>query len=195
MKKILAVALLASTVATPALAADQGFYANADAGQVSFTGNATSFPKPHSITLGGGYHFNQYVGVETGYSIVGDSTIDTVIAGVSSSTESLKTKILQVAAVGTYPINDKFELFGKLGLANDKFDDTYSYSAPGNSYSTTISTSKTNLMFGIGGQYNITRQFGIRVQYQDFGKATFSGCTGNCDIGAKYVSAGGVYNF
>jgi len=135
------------------------------------------------------------VGVEAGYSIVGDSTVETITVGVSNEKETLKTKILQVVAVGTFPISDKFELFGKLGLANSKFEDIYSYSDSFTSYSASISASKTNLTYGIGGQFNIGKRFGIRVQYQDFGKVTFANCTANCDFGAKIISAGGVFNF
>jgi OOP family OmpA-OmpF porin len=195
MKQLLAAAIL-STASLSAMAADQGFYANVDAGQISFTGGANSsfWPKPSAITLGGGYHFNRNLGVEAGYSIVGNSTVDTIAVG-SSSTDTMKTKLLQVVAVGTYPINDKFELFGKLGLVNEQFDNTYSYSTPGTTYSVSNSASKTNLTYGIGGQFNINKRFGIRMQYQDFGKATFSNCTGNCEIGATSISAGGVYNF
>ncbi|MFZ2163065.1 MAG: porin family protein [Sideroxyarcus sp.] len=195
MKNTTIAILLSAAFAAPVFAAEQGFFATVDTGQISFTGdNSSYFPKPNAITLGGGYHFNQYVGVEAGYSIVGDSTVETIDIG-SSSKETMKTRIFQVTAVGTYPINDKFELFGKLGLANDKFEYTYSYSSLGTSNSTTTSASKTNLMYGVGGQFNINQRFGIRVQYQDFGKATFPNCTGNCDFGATVVSAGAVFNF
>jgi len=43
MKKIIAAALLAFSTFAPANAADQGFYAAVDAGQVSFKGGASSF--------------------------------------------------------------------------------------------------------------------------------------------------------
>lgn len=194
MKKMIVAVLLASAVASPAIAADQGFYATADMGQISFTGtgNNSFWPKPSAITLGGGYHFNRNLSVEAGYSIAGDSTVDTTVVGFGTMHETLKTKILQVAAVGTFPVSDTFELFGKLGLANDKFDYTYSDTTGTTSSS---SASKTNLMYGVGGQFNINKNLGIRVQYQDFGKATFSPCTSGCDIGAKLISAGVIYNY
>jgi OOP family OmpA-OmpF porin len=196
MKRIIAAALLASAVAVPAHA-DQGFYASVDAGQLSFTGGASSYyPKPGAITLGGGYHFNRNLGVEAGYSIVGDSTVTTIYSGLGSITQTIKTKVFQVVAVGTYPISEKFELFGKLGLAYDKFD--YTATSTGSIVITSgnnSSASKTNLTYGIGGQFNFNQRFGIRVQYQDFGKATMSNCTGDCNIGATLISLGGVFSF
>lgn len=206
MKKIATALLLSTAISAPALAADQGAYVNADLGQANFS-NATSqfsttkFGNPGSITIGGGYHFSQNVGVEAGYSIIGDSTITTNAGGGASTGEKLKTSSMQVAAVGTFPINDKFDLFGKLGVANTKID--YSAIAAGGTFvpsvAQTASASKTNLMFGIGGQFNINKRFGIRLQYQDFGKVQlpglFFGGVNAPNISVQVFSVGGVYNF
>ena len=200
MKKVSIVALLSfAVISSAAFAATEGFYADADFGQARYS-NATSgfsgasFSNPNAISIGGGYNFNPYVGVEADYSSVGDSSLATVRGG-ASATEKLKTSSLQVAAVGTYPINNQFSLFGKLGLANTKIDYT---ATPGPNTiivgTTATSGSKTNLMFGLGGQYNINKQFGIRLQYQDFGKVQLAGA-GSPNIGVKVYSVGGVYNF
>lgn len=202
MKKILSAVLLATAVATPALAADKGAYVNIETGQVSygdFTSqfSTTKFANPGSLTFGGGFHFNQNLGVEGGYSIIGDSIITTIPSNVPSATitEKLKTSSLQVAAVGTYSINERFDVFGKLGLASTKIDYTASvtnatFTAGTITYST---VSKTNLMFGIGGQFNINKHFGIRAQYQDLGTIRSPGTTK--DIKTTIISVGGVYNF
>lgn len=196
MKKIATALLLSAAISAPAFAANEGAYVAVDLGQASFSNanggpnGTTAFPNPGSLRIGGGYHFSQYVGVEAGYSIIGDSTINSTITGVGTATETLKTKSLNVAAVGTYPINDMFNVFGKLGLANTKIDYTLTsnFGATGSA-----SASKTNLMFGLGGQYNINQHFGIRAQYEDFGKVQFAGTGPN--VGVKVISVGGVYNF
>jgi len=195
MKKIASALLLSAAISAPAFAADQGAFVNADLGQVSYS-NATSslgttaFPNPGTIRIGGGYHFSPYLGVEAGYSIIGDSTINTTFLGATVN-EKLKSSSMQVAAVGTYPINDSFNVFGKLGLSNTKID----YTATVNGVSVgSSSASKTNLMFGLGGQFNINQHFGIRAQYEDFGKVQFSG-VGAPNVGVKAISVGGVYNF
>jgi OmpA-OmpF porin, OOP family len=150
------------------------------------TGGTAAYPNPLALTLGGGYRFTQYVGVEANYSIIGNSTINTT--GAVTATETFKTSSMQVAAVGTYSINDQFDVFGKLGVANNKIDYTGTGARAG-----TASASKTNLMFGVGGQYNINKQFGVRLQYADLGKVTFAGSTQSQAI--KVISVGGVYNF
>jgi len=198
VKKITIAILLSAFAAAPVFAANEGAYIAVDLGQVSYSNATSQFsganaPNPNAIILGGGYHFSQYMGVEADYSIIGDSSITTV-AGAASATEKLKTSSFQVAAVGTFPINDMFNVFGKLGLANTKID--YSASVTNATFVpgvvTAASASKTNLMFGLGGQLNINQHFGIRLQYEDFGKVTFSNAP---DVGVKLYSLGGVYNF
>lgn len=205
MKRIAIVTLLSAFAAAPVFAADQGAYVAVDLGQVSFSGDTEAqlsvggtrgtFPNPHALRIGGGYHFSQYLGVEGGYSIIQDSTVSTsgtVAGNPATGTETVKTSSLQVAAVGTYPINDMFAVFGKLGLANDKLDYSCGVNVAGAVCPlASASGSKTNLIFGLGGQYNINQRFGIRAQYEDFGKVSAAGNS----IGLKVVSVGGVFNF
>lgn len=203
MKKIASALLLSAAISAPAFAANEGGYVNLDLGTASFS-NATSqfggtnFGNPGSFTIGGGYHFNQNVAVEVGYSIIGDSTINTPTAS-GNITETLKTSSFQVAAVGTLPINAMFDLYGKLGIASTKIDYTATppagfIFAPGFGTVTSTTGSSTNLMFGIGGQFNINQNFGIRLQYLDLGKVQLS-AAGAPNIGVKITSIGGVYNF
>ena len=131
MKKIAIVALLSTAVmSSAAFAAAPGFYAAADLGQVSYSNanggptGTTAFPNPTGIRLAGGYHYNANLAVEVGYAIIGDSIINTTIVGAGTAKETIKASSLQLFAVGTFPINDAFSVFGKLGVANDKIDYT-----------------------------------------------------------------------
>ncbi len=202
MKKIALVALLSAVIATPALADNTGsFYGAVDLGSVSFSNatsqfSNTSFPNPGAFRLAGGYNITPMFAVEAGYAMIGDSKI-TSVAGAATVTETLKTSSLQVAGVANYAINDAFGVFGKLGFANTKVD--YTASVVGGTFVagvvTAASGSKTNLTFGLGGQYNINKQFAIRAQYEDFGKVTVGTGANAGDVGIKMVSVGGVYNF
>lgn len=135
--------------------------------------------------------------MEAGYSLVGDSLLKST--GSVVLTETVKAAVLQVALVDTYSINSRFDVFGKLGLVSTKLD--YSYAS-----STTVPASgsgggtSTNLMFGIGAQYNINKRYSIRAQYEDFGKTQVTSAFSNglrvvADIGVTVFSVGGVYNF
>lgn len=201
MKKFAVALLLSAVYVAPAFAADEGGFINLDLGTASFSNattqfSTTNFGNPGAITFGGGYHFNQNLAVEAGYSIIGDSSVNTPVFVGVTITEKLKTSSFQVAAVGTLPINEKFSVFGKLGLASTKID--YSASVTNATFVpgvlTSTSGSKTNLMFGLGGQFNFNPQWGIRLQYLDLGKIQLS-ATGAPNIGLKITSIGGVYNF
>lgn len=196
MKKIAIVALLSAFVATPALADNAGkFYVAGDLGAVSFSNSTgpnggTAFPNPKAIRISGGYHFSPMLGIEAGYNVIGDSTLNFVGGSVTA-----KNSALQVAAVGTFPVASAFDLFGKLGVSlnSNKLTGT------GNNAVINSSTSSTTLMFGIGGQYNINKQFSVRAQYEDFGKIkTNDGPVppvAAWTVGTTMFSIGGVYNF
>lgn len=199
MKKIATSLLLTAAISSTAFAADQGAYIAVDLGKVSYSDdNGTAPPSPGSVRIGGGYHFNPYVGVEAGYSVIGDATTNNNLGGGASTSETMKASSFQISAVGTYSINDKFDLFAKIGAANTKLD--YTASATITPTSGSGSATKTNLLIGIGAQYNIDKHFGIRASYEDFGKTNLvasynDGSTGSANFGLKVFSVGGVYNF
>lgn len=172
MKKITIVALLSVCVATPALADNTGtYYVAGDLGGASYSnttvpaaGNfaATTFPNPKMIRIAGGYHISQTLAVEVGYAKFGDSTIS--YPGVGDATLAMHS--LQIAAVGTYPLNPSFDLIGKLGLSNNSEQLT----GTGSLASVNASNSKTDLLIGVGAQYNVDSTVSIRAQYESFGK-------------------------
>jgi len=194
MKKFASALLLSAAISAPAFAAAPGGYVAVDVGPATFSGanfgglaGNVTFPNPGSFHIGGGYHFDQNLGVEGGIVAVGDSTIN---SGFVS--ETLKTSSFYVAGVGTLPLSEQFDLFGKLGFASTKIDYTSNFFIP-------ASASKTNLMYGIGGQFNINRNVGIRLQYENFGKVDFApgaillGQTNS--VGLSTFTVGAVYNF
>lgn len=193
MKLIAIVLLLSSLIATPAMAVDNTgrFYLGADYGWVTLTDTdpgGTDLPNPNSLRFSGGYHFSPMLAAEVGYAIIGDSTLSTPFGDVTE-----KNSAFQVAAVGSFPINPSFDLIGKVGLSfnSNKASGTGAYSGLDSS------NSKTSYLFGIGAQFNVNEQFGIRAQYEDFGKTTISSnLSGNSwDGGIKQFSVGVIYNF
>ncbi len=199
--KILA-ALATGTLAFSALAAE-GLYVAADYGQINI-GNVTTatgggFPNSNGIFLSGGYRFSRNLSAEATCAIGGNSTTSAsaMSGGVFASiSETVKPTVFAATAIGTYPINDQIEVFGKLGIANLKFDYTASASMTGAGAATlSSSASGNNLMFGFGAQGNLSKSWGVRFQYMDFGKAKINNCTTNCDVSAKTFSFGGIYSF
>lgn len=193
MKRITIAALLSASIATPALAADNTgkFYMGVDFGWVTLSDTnpgGTDFPDPNSLRFSFGYHYSPMLAAEVGYAIIGDSTLST-----SSGDVTEKNSAFQVAAVGTLPVSSSFDLIGKVGLSfnSNKASGTAAYEGVDSS------NSKTSYLFGIGAQFNVNEQFGIRAQYENFGKTTISSNLSGLswDGGIKQFSLGIVYNF
>jgi long-chain fatty acid transport protein len=59
-----------------------------------------------------GYEFNKYLGVEGGYANLNDFTVKTATTSTKGTSDAWT-----LAAVGAYPLTDKFSVTGKLGAA------------------------------------------------------------------------------
>ncbi|GAB3489918.1 hypothetical protein GCM10027399_06430 [Curvibacter fontanus] len=183
MKKILTTALLCAAITTPALAQKENhWYLALDAGKLKMQN--TNYADPGSLTVSGGYRFSRNFALEGGLTGYGDSTL--VYSNGTTTAEQGDARFL---AVGVLPLSPSFELFGKAGIGfhTAKVTGTGAYS---NTYS---KETTANGIIGFGGQFNINQRFGLRLQYENLGKAK----SGPSDPGADIsrVSIGGVLNF
>lgn len=176
MKKVLIVALISSALSMPAFAGDEGFYAAADLQTWSLSNLGGASNPSAGYRIGAGYRFSSNVAAEVGFAKSGNGTAGGASYNVSAT---------QVAVVGMYPINDQFDLIGKVGYSANKLE--------GPAIAGCTTCSKNDLMFGIGAQYNINRQFALRLQYESVGKVEAS--TGGSNAAGTNVSIGGIYNF
>lgn len=194
MKKIAIVALLSTLVAAPALAESTGkFYVGANYGSASFSnatvtinGTPNTFANPGALSIAGGYHFSPHLAVEVGYTTFGDSTL----VGTSGNV-TLATKAVTVAAVGTYPLNSQFDLFGKLGMSSNSWTESLTGNLTFTGGGTSASGSQSDVLVGVGAQYHATEKVGLRAQYENFGKFS-SGAT---PLSASVFSLGLTYDF
>lgn len=145
MKKIAMAILLSAFVATPAVAADTGFYAGIKLGSADKSAGGSS-ERNSAFGVFGGYAFNPNVAVELGYTDLG-----TVASGI------IKFTALDVSAVGTFPINQQFSLYGKLGMARTKEEGLG------------LSGTRSAATYGLGGQFNINPNIGVRLGWEHYG--------------------------
>ena len=182
MKKIATALLLSAAISTPALA--EGGYVAIDVGQstikdgcagatISCSDSGTAF------RVGGGMQITPNFGVEANYASLGSAKAST--GGYNSE---FKPKALQLSAVVSAPVADAVSVFAKLGVSRISSD----ISATGYS---TRSTTKTAASYGIGAQYNFSRQIGIRAQYEKLGKTNDT----VTDYDINMISAGLVFKF
>lgn len=169
MKKIVLAILMSVFVAAPAVAADTGFYVGIKAGTAKKKVTTVS-ESSSAWGLFGGYKINQNFAVEAGYTDLGD------VSGL------LEFTALDVSAVGIFPISEPFSLYGKLGMASTKEELSL----------LSLSETRTALTFGVGGQFDLNPNIGIRLGFDrhKFGDGTVF-AEGDSDM----WSVAGVFSF
>lgn len=176
MKKVLIASLLSSLFAAPAFAMAPGPYIALDINSTSVTNTGPLGNPGTGFRIGAGYRITPNLGVEANYGETGSSNS---VAGMS-----YKVSAFQLAAIGIYPVNDQIDVFARLGASANKVTPS-GYSLP--------STNKTDLLVGVGGQYHFNQNWGVRLMYESYGKATSGNPGGDSSVSA--VSLGGVYAF
>lgn len=119
--------------------ATTGFYVGAEVGNTDVDGADDDV----GFKFLGGYQFHRNIAAEVGYGLLYDK------GGVEVTT-------LEAVAVGMFPIANQLYLLGKLGLANIDIE------RPGRS------DDGIDITWGLGVQYEVTRQLGLRAVWQRY---------------------------
>ena len=125
---------LALMAAPFAMAQDAGWYAGANIGQSKATidearissgllgsglvaGPFNNTERDRGFKLFGGYQVNKYFSVEAGYFDLGRFGFTTTTIPTGTLSGDMRVKGLNLDAVGTLPITEKFSAFGRIGVA------------------------------------------------------------------------------
>lgn len=165
MKKIAIAVLLSAVVAAPAVAADMYVGVNVGSATIDFPGSSSTT----SFALLGGYTFNQYFAAEVAYTDFGSHDYGGT---------NVKSSGWSASGVGSYPFNEQFSVFAKLGFATTTVDPS------GNPTET-----DSDMTYGIGGQFNVNKQVGIRLGYDVYKVGT------SPSMDQKVTSIGGIFKF
>jgi OmpA-OmpF porin, OOP family len=188
MKKQLLLASLLSALTLPAMA--QGFYILGDIGKSNL-----EYPAYDDIALdesdtafsfGVGVDLNQFLAIEVAYRDFGsgqDSGIASDDFGDYDWTDTLSASALQGSVVGKLPVNDSFDVFGRLGFANIEVD----YDTNDGGFRSSESNSKTKGFFGVGASYNFTPEFALRTEYSQYAEWD--------DLKLSVLTVGATYHF
>lgn len=133
-------------------------YVAGDLGSVTYA-NMSKFPNPRSFRITVGKRFAPHFASEISFVKFGDSKS---ISPSSGGTDKLAGSSFQVAALGSFPLDEKIDLFGKIGLSVNR-------ASGSNSDGTSADKSNAAVLFGVGQQYHFTPQLALRMQYEDFG--------------------------
>jgi OOP family OmpA-OmpF porin len=111
------------------------------------------------LRLFGGYQLHRNIAVELGYTNIGDVTI---------ASQPAKAEAWEVAALGIIPLSELFSIYTKLGA--------YRGEAKGDGRK----EKHNDLLFGVGGQFDLAPNVGLRLEWQrytDFGGGGFGGAS------------------
>ncbi len=95
--------------------------------------------------------------------------------------------------LGIVPIGERFSVFGRLGLALMSVDADVSVSIEGESASDSASTDRSNMVYGIGGEFSFGQRFGVRLGWDRYAEVGSDDLAGEVDI--DLFSLGLRYNF
>lgn len=150
MKKIAIVTLMTAFIAAPVFASEAYIGLGAGQNKMDITDAKTST----AFSLYGGYSFNEYVAAELGYVNFGSADTDSAIP------VTLKGSAASISAVGSLPLARSFSLFAKLGYASTTLEASFA--------SASTSQTKSDVTYGVGGQFNVSRNVGIRLAYDSY---------------------------
>ncbi len=183
MKKIAAVALLSAVVAAPAFAADQGVYAGITlgSGKPGIAPAGVALSKNSEFIYGGlvGYKYNKNLAAEAQFTGIGKVT--------DAANQTAKGDAFSVSAVGFLPLNDSFELYGKLGVASVKTKASAGFADTG--------ATRTGVTYGLGAQYNVNQNIGVRLGWDRYGAATTTAAAVKSNVNSDVVTVAAVYKF
>jgi OOP family OmpA-OmpF porin len=156
---LLPAAMLAISAPAVAQQSDAGWYIGGAYGMTSFSVDTSALPgatlddSDTGFKIFGGFQFNKHLGAEVGY-------VDFGKVGVSgSATGDVGVTAYTVAGVGTLPLNESFALFGKVGM--------WAWTSK-SSIAGTSGDSGSDVFYGIGGRYNLSKNWGLTLELEQY---------------------------
>lgn len=147
--------VLAALAAAPAAAQEErGIYLGGSAGggtsKKVCDGAASCDKNDDAFKFFGGYVFNRNVALELGYADLGDFVAD----GTETS-----VRAMDAAALITAPLSERFAIIGRFGAYRSHVE---------SSGVITSGTHNTSFTWGLGVQFNASRNLGLRAEWQHF---------------------------
>lgn len=202
-KAAVAASLIVGTVTT-AVAQDVPNWIGFSVGNTKFT-NGSNIVTPGTNNLSGispqttqnsdsawkiylGIPFNKNFGLELGYAKLGDQYITGTRGAAAASSRATSTAYL-MNLIGNYDINDKLSLLGKAGIHRWGVNDDTTVGGVG----ATNGADGFDFTYGLGVQYNLNSDVGLRLEWDKVNNMGHEGTTGKID--ASLISIGVVYKF
>ena len=204
-----AIVLLGCSYGMTATAADDGWYAVANGGQSKYdVGSKASVDSDFNAVLaefdlalvGGtsslddsdaalgltlGYQVTENFAAELSYVDLGSLSYSaTVTDGVTDADFDAKVSAdgPTLAFLGILPIGGQFSAYGRVGLALLDTEASVRASVAGTAVSDSASTTRSNMMYGVGGEYGFSDRFGVRIEWNRYADVGSKDLTGEGDV-------------
>jgi OmpA-OmpF porin, OOP family len=122
-----------------------------------------------------GYRFMPYLAVEGGYVDLGTAgytanvLVDDGEVGIATAiTGDISSSGFALSGLGILPIGESFEAFARLGVYYADTDVDLTVAALGESESANEKEGETEFLWGIGGAYNFSDAWAVRLEYSQF---------------------------
>lgn len=181
LRNVLSVFVFLAMIANAggAAAADPVFYAGVKLGQANYRYTNVSNNNQSAFGFLVGLPINETIAIEAEYISLG---------GFDFPTRTWKGSALGLSVIGNFPLNQQFSLLVRLGIASSSLKATIK---PGYTAGYSLTSDRTGLTGGFGGQYNASPVVAIRVGYDYYP-------VGDSTIGttnALVLNVGGVFKF
>jgi len=156
----------------------QGFYIDGGYSLLNMDGEVEGFDV--DVDLGGihahaGYDFNAYFGIEgeiifgvsdDSISLDADDVADLGVEDIPEDFESIDLSVelntlYGIYARGIWPVSERFDVFGRIGLVQAEIEGSASYE--GESISESVDDS--GVAYGVGAAFDLTDNFYLRADY------------------------------
>lgn len=147
--------------------------------------------RDRGFKLFGGYRFDQYFSVEGGYFDLGEFGFNTTTNPAGTLSGNIRLKGLNLDAVGTLPITDKWSVFGRVGAAHTRASDRFVGSGAVVVLNPNPRARDTLLKVGFGMEYAVSADWSVRAEVERYRVNDAVGHKGHVDL----ASVGLVYRF
>ena len=148
---MLGAAAMAVSAGAVAQQADTGWYVGGSIGQADL-----DIDKDTAWKISLGYQINRTFSAEVGYTNLGE--VSETVLGVTASAEATAFELI---GVGKLPVGNQLSVYGLAGIAIAEVE--------ARAGGVTVSDDSTELTFGVGAQYDFSRNMGARLQWQRYG--------------------------
>lgn len=144
-----------------------------------------------SYKVFGGYQFNRYFGLEGGYFDLGKFGFKATSVPAGTLNGTIRIQGINLDAVGTLPLTEKFSAFGRVGATYAETKDTFSGTGAIHVLDPGPQKLDTNYKYGLGLQYAFTKAFAMRLEGERYRVNDAVGNHGDIDT----ISVGLVFRF